>query len=129
MIDAATVIAIHDAILASEPGLHGGHGDGPLEGAIGRVDHAMHYAGLDDIFEIAALYAVAISRGHCFNDANKRTALVTALTYLATQGVDIDRTPALEDLMVDVAEGKTNAADLADILYALADDIEEEGDE
>jgi death-on-curing family protein len=32
------------------------------------------YAELDDIFDIAAMYAVAIARGHVFNDANKRTA-------------------------------------------------------
>jgi len=56
--------------------LHGGHGPGPLEGALGRIDHAIQYDGLDDVYEIAALYAAAIARDHVFNDANKRTALV-----------------------------------------------------
>ncbi|WP_395398654.1 type II toxin-antitoxin system death-on-curing family toxin (plasmid) [Pseudoduganella sp. UC29_106] len=120
MIDAQVVIAIHDAILATEPGLHGGYGQGPLEGALGRVANATEYDGLDDIYEISALYAVALARGHVFNDANKRTALVTALTYLATQGVDIERSPELEDIMVDVAEGYLNHVDLATILFSIA---------
>jgi death-on-curing protein len=30
---------------------------------------------MNDVFDVAAMYAVAIARGHVFNDANKRTAL------------------------------------------------------
>jgi prophage maintenance system killer protein len=37
MIDAQQVIEIHDLILRQEPGLAGGHGIGPLEGALARV--------------------------------------------------------------------------------------------
>lgn len=120
MIEADTVVAIHDAILATEPGLHGGHGVGPLEGALGRVSNAIEYDGVDDVYEIAALYAVAISRGHVFNDANKRTALVTSLTYLAMQGVEIERSAALEDIMVDVAQGQLSQQELAELLFAIA---------
>jgi death-on-curing protein len=29
---------------------------------------------ISDAFDFAAAYAVAIAQGHCFNDANKRTA-------------------------------------------------------
>jgi len=94
MIDAQRVIEIHDLILRDEPGLQGGHGIGPVDGAL--------------------------ARGHVFNDANKRTALVTALTYLAIQGVDIPRTGFLEDVMVHVAEGTINQELLASILYELA---------
>ena len=76
MIDAQKVIEIHDLILSEEPGLHGDHGADALEGALSRIDSRIHYEGLDDVFEIAAMYAVALARGHVFNDANKRTALV-----------------------------------------------------
>lgn len=120
MINAETVAAIHDTILESEPGLKGGHGTGPLEGALGRIASAVEYDGLDDVYEIAALYAVAIARGHVFNDANKRTALVTALTYLDTQGIDMRRSTALEDIMVDVAEGKLDQKELGELLYSIA---------
>lgn len=122
MIDASKVIEIHDLILSEEPGLHGDHGIGPLEGALARIDSRIHYEGLDDIYEIAAMYAVALARGHVFNDANKRTALVTALTYLALQGVDIPRDDVLEEIMVDVAEGTLDQQDLSDLLYSLAPD-------
>ena len=77
------------------------------------------YAQMDDVFEVAALYAVAIARGHVFNDGNKRTALVSALTYLDTEGVALKRSGQLEDIMVDVAQGLVNERDLADILFSL----------
>ncbi|MFP9230921.1 death-on-curing protein [Pectobacterium cacticida] len=120
MIDAAKVIEIHDFILSQEPGLQGSHGSGPLEGALARIDSRIHYEGLDDVFEIAATYAVALARGHVFNDANKRTALVTALTYLELQGIQIPRDDTLENIMVDVAEGTLDTADLAELFYTLA---------
>jgi death-on-curing protein len=123
MIDAGKVIEIHDLILRDEPGLHGDHGIGPIEGALTRIDSRIVYEGLDDIYEIAAMYAVALARGHVFNDANKRTALVTALTYLALQGVDIPRDDVLEEIMVDVAEGKLAQQDLAELLYSLAPEL------
>jgi death-on-curing protein len=120
MIDAAMVIEIHDLILSTEPGLIGGHGQGPVEGALARVENRVLYQGLDDIFEIAALYAVAIARGHVFNDANKRTALVTALTYLSLQGVELAREPFLEEIMVWVAQGELDVEDLSLVLYSIA---------
>jgi death-on-curing protein len=122
MIDAQQVVEIHDLILRQEPGLAGGHGVGPLEGALARVESRMHYAQLSDVFDIAAMYAVALARGHVFNDANKRTALVTALTYLALQGYDVPRSDVLEDIMVDVAEGTLDESDLATLLFSIAID-------
>ncbi|MGA7816698.1 type II toxin-antitoxin system death-on-curing family toxin [Caballeronia sp.] len=120
MIDAQQVIEIHDLILRQEPGLAGGHGVGPLEGALARVESRMLYGQLSDVFDIAAMYAVALARGHVFNDANKRTALVTALTYLALQGYDIPRSDVLEDIMVDVAEGTLDESGLASLLFSIA---------
>lgn len=120
MIDAALVIEIHEAILADEPGLHGMPDIGKLEGALARIDNRQLYQGLDDIYDIAAMYAEALARGHCFNDANKRTALVTALTYLDLQGVELKRSAKLEQIMVDVAAGDLGHAELADLLYSLA---------
>jgi death-on-curing protein len=66
------------------------------------------------------MYAVAIARGHIFNDANKRTALVSALTYLKLQEITVERNDSLEDLMVKVAEGNLSVEDFADILADLA---------
>lgn len=120
MIDAQKVMEIHDLILSEEPGLQGNHGIGPVEGALSRVINRIEYLGLDDVFEIAAMYAVALARGHVFNDANKRTALVTALTYLELQGIVIPRDAVLEEIMVDVAQGALDEKDLAELLYSIA---------
>jgi death-on-curing protein len=91
-----------------------------LEGALGRIETRLHYEGLDDVFEIAGMYAEAIARGHTFSDANKRTALVSALVYLFLEGFSVERTPALEEVMVDVAKGRLNYLDLANIFSTLA---------
>lgn len=120
MIDAKIVIEIHDLILSQESGLSGDCGPGSLEGTLARIDSRIHYEGLDDVFEIASMYAVALARGHVFNDANKRTALVTALTYLSLQNIDIPRNQMLEDIMVDVAEGNLDQQYLSKIFYSLA---------
>ncbi|MDY7540243.1 type II toxin-antitoxin system death-on-curing family toxin [Undibacterium sp. RTI2.1] len=119
MIDAQKVVEIHDLILSLEPGLSGDHGIDALEGALSRIDRRIDYEELDDVFEIAAMYAVALARGHVFNDGNKRTALVTALTYLSLQGIDIERDDNLEEIMVDVADGTLSQVELADLLYFI----------
>ncbi|WP_254600479.1 Fic family protein [Achromobacter kerstersii] len=82
MLDSQFFIAIHDEILAETGGLPGlaGGGVGAVEAALFRIEMHAHYAGLDDVFGIAGLYAEAVARGHVFNDANKRTALTCALT-------------------------------------------------
>lgn len=125
IIDVDKVIEIHDAILSSEEGLKGDYGIGALEGALARVDNLLRYGDvndeyLDDIFVIAAMYAVALARGHVFNDANRRTALVTALTYLSIQGIDLPRSDELEDMMVDVASGDLEVKDFSELLFSLA---------
>ncbi len=102
MLDAEFVLQIHDEILRDEPGLVGfaGPGFAGLESALTRVDNWATYAQLDDVFGTAAMYAVAIARGHIFNDANKRTGLVSALTCLKLQDITVERNARLEDDMV-----------------------------
>jgi death on curing protein len=121
-LDPGLVVLIHDFILEHEPGIQGVN-VGALEGALGRIEARRHYQGLDDVFEIAGMYAEAIARGHTFSDANKRTALVSALTYLFLEGFLIKRTPALEEIMVDVARGQLSYLDVANIFSTLAEPI------
>ncbi|SAL54069.1 death-on-curing family protein [Caballeronia sordidicola] len=129
MLDAAFVLQIHDEILIEEPGLPGfaGPGFAGLESALLRIENWSTYGNLNDVFGIASMYAVAIARGHIFNDGNKRTALVAALTYLKLQDITVPRDASLEDEMVAVAEGATDAATFANRLASLAlglDDLE-----
>lgn len=129
MLDAAFVLQIHEEILREEPGLPGfaGPGFAGLESALQRVENWATYAGLTDVFGTASMYAVAIARGHIFNDANKRTALVSALTYLKLQEITVERNARLEDDMVHVAEGVIDVQAFANILAEIAlglDDFE-----
>jgi death on curing protein len=114
------VIAIHDAVLnAGElPGLAR---DKSLAGALGRVDNRIAYDLIADAFDLAAAYAVAISQGHCFNDANKRTAHQTMDVCLALNGVEI--TWSAEDvgpMIIRAAQRQMDEGELAEWLRERA---------
>jgi|SRR5690625_1501152 len=121
MLDISYVITIHDEIIKNFGGLpgYGRGGVGAIESALARIESHIHYEDVADVFLIAALYAVAIARGHIFNDGNKRTGLTCALAYLYQQDVHIPETPQLEEIMVDVASGDIDAETLADIFSTL----------
>lgn len=79
------VDAIHDEVLF--PGeLAGRARDKSLEGALARIDHRIAYGMIEDAFDLAASYAMAIATGHCFNDGNKRTAFRTMNAALSLNG-------------------------------------------
>jgi death-on-curing protein len=54
---------------------------------------------------------------------------VSALVYLFLEGFSVERTPALEEIMVDVAEGRLNYLDLANIFSTLAVRVPQPGSE
>ena len=84
----ALVEQIHDAVL--NPGeLTGRARDKSLDGALARVENRLAYGMIGDVFDLAAAYAIAIAQGHCFNDANKRTAHQCMDVCLDLNGVQI----------------------------------------
>ena len=106
LISSTFVIAVHDEILVQTGvGRAGCHID-KLESVLNRIDQQMYYSGVDDIFEIAAWFGIAISKGHAFVDGNKRTGLAVMLTYLEIQGITILEQTGLDDLMVDIVESQ-----------------------
>lgn len=84
----------------------------------------MYYNQVDDVFEIAAWYGVAIAKGHAFVDGNKRTGLSVMLAFLQMQGIDITPNVGLDDLMVDIVESQQEhgllAKQVADLLYQIS---------
>ena len=59
------------------------------------------------LFDQAAAYLFHIIGNHPFVDGNKRSALVIALTFLSIHGVELPHNfLLLEDLVVEIAEGK-----------------------
>lgn len=119
MIDSGLVALIHQTVLADEAGLKGYADMARLEGALSRITNWQQYEDLQNIYEIAALYAQAIAKAHAFPDGNKRTALLTMLTYLDLQGISIVPDQGLDDLMVDLAAGKIDFRQLAEMLQAM----------
>lgn len=119
MIDSGLVALIHQTVLADEAGLKGHADMARLEGALSRIANWQQYEDLQNIYEIAALYAQAIAKAHAFPDGNKRAALLTMLTYLDLQGISIVPDQGLDDLMVDLAAGKIDFRQLAEMLQAM----------
>lgn len=114
------VVEINAHILSREPGMRGSIDLNKLRGALGRIDNAILYEQLDDVFEIAAKYAKSIAIAHAMPDANKRTALAVALEYLSLNDYEIQTdNDTLADVMVAVVLDEINEKELADILYTL----------
>lgn len=113
------VESLHDAIL--NPGeLPGRARDKSLEAALARVDNRLAYGMINDVLDLAAGYAVAIARGHYFNDGNKRTAHQSMDTCLDINGIQIAwDTVEVGQTIIRCAMGQMEDGDLADWLRGL----------
>ena len=113
---AELVELIHDQVL--NPGeLAGRARDKSLEGALARVENRLAYEMIADAHDLAEAYAVAIAQGHCFNDANKRTAHQAMDVCLDLNGVQINWT-AIEigPVIIRAAQRHLDEGELADWL-------------
>lgn len=112
---------LHDAIL--NPGeLAGQARDKSLDAALARVDNRLAYGMVNDIFDLAAAYAVAVARGHCFNDGNKRTAFRVMDACLVLNGITtLWNTEEIGKIIICCAQGLMEDGDLADWLPRKAE--------
>jgi death-on-curing protein len=110
------VEAIHDAVL--NPGeLAGRARDKSLEAALARVDNRITYGLIGDVFDLAAAHAMAIARGHCFNDGNKRTAHQSMDACLDLNGVQITwKAEEVGQIIIRCAQGIVEGGELAEWL-------------
>lgn len=124
MINATFVCIVHDEVLRQTQVGRAGVNYERLESVLSRIEQQMYYNHVQDVFEIAAWYGIAIAKGHAFIDANKRTALSVMLAFLETQGISIPADIGLDDLMVDIVENQQPHEQLAqlvaDYLYSVA---------
>lgn len=81
------VQAVHDEQLAEHGGLPGVRDASALAAILARPRNLLGYEGVTDLHRLAASYAFGIATGHPFNDANKRTAFVVAVVFLAVNGL------------------------------------------
>lgn len=120
LLNPEVVIALHDAAL--NPGeIAGLAQDKSLDGALARVDNRLVYGMIEDVFDLAAAYATAVSRGHCFNDGNKRTAFDSMNFCLAVNGVEFEwNAEEVGNQIIALAQGAIHEDDLADWLRTKA---------
>ena len=110
------VIAVHDYVLSDHEsqGLAGGKF---LDGALGRVENRLNYGLIEDVFDLGASYAAAISQAHCFNDGNKRTAFQVMDVVLDLNGVQMAwDTEVIGQKVVLLAQSKLDDARFAEWL-------------
>jgi death-on-curing protein len=107
----AAVLAIHDRQITRHGGASGLRDHTLLEMGCARAMNLAAYTNAG-LAEIASAYAFGISKAHAFVDGNKRTAFVTALTFLRLNGYAF-RPPPIEGvrMMEDLASGQVSEAD------------------
>lgn len=120
LLSAALVDRIHDHVL--NPGELAGRAlNKSLEGALARVENRLAYGMIADVFDLAAAYAIAIAQGHCFNDANKRTAFRTMHAALALNGVHLSYiTEDVGQTIIRSAQRRLDEGELAEWLRQRA---------
>ncbi len=111
-----TVEAIHKRQIAEHGGVPGLKDANNLQAALARPKNLLAYEnrGLHPT-DLAAAYAFGIAKiNHPFNDGNKRTAMVVALTFLKINGMEL--TVNLQDRydkFEGIAAGRISERDLA----------------
>ncbi len=111
-----TVRAIQQRQIAEHGGSPGVRDEALLLSALARPLSLLAYRehGLD-LAALAASYAFGITRNHPFVDGNKRTALVSAQTFLLLNGVSLQATQEEKYLtFIKLAEGSLSEDQLAE---------------
>jgi death-on-curing protein len=113
ILSAEQVIALHDGIIGSHE-LQGLAKDKSLEAVLDRVHNRLRYGFITDVFDLAACYATFIAKGHCFNDANKRTAVTSLYFVLVAHGIELDFSDlSLAKWLLDVATDQKSEVEFA----------------
>ena len=104
---------IHDHIIGKHE-LQGLAKDKSLDAVLERAHNRLQYGFIGDVFDLASCYATFIAKGHCFNDANKRTTAAALYFILEANGTHIEFTDlSLGRLIVDVATDQITEVELA----------------
>ena len=117
----AEALKIHANQIENYGGTEGVRDMALLESALAQPEagfggHWLH----KDFYEMASAYAFHLCKNHPFLDGNKRTAFVSAMLFLETNGISIvaPQRKCIE-VMLAVAEGKMNKKELARVFREL----------
>lgn len=105
---------IHQQSIEFAGGSHGLRDSGLLDSALARPRNLQAY-GENDIFQLAASYAEAISQNHAFVDGNKRVAFASAGLFLQANGYDLQPSKGDEhaDMIESLAQGHATRKEAA----------------
>lgn len=92
---------------------------GAIDSIVARVENLHLYEKEHDLFVLSAAYLLSIARGHGFNDANKRTALLSALVFLAINGIDKSAPLSFADYVAEAAQGLYSLEEVAEALREI----------
>jgi death on curing protein len=111
------VLAIHNEQISQHGGLSGIRDDGLLDSAMNRPIN-LHLYENASIIVCAAAYAFGLIRNHPFQDGNKRTGFISAITFLILNGVDIKIEEQEVVLFIsDLASGNQSELEVIDWLH------------
>ena len=114
----AAVVAIHDRQISRHGGKAGMRDFALLEMGCARAMNLAAYSDAD-LAGIAAAYAFGIAKAHAFVDGNKRTAFVTAVTFLRLNGYSFRPEPDIGvQMMETLASSDVSESDFANWLRA-----------
>jgi death on curing protein len=121
-LELAELDELHSDSLKRFGGTAGTRERGLLESALGAAINTSLY-GDGDVFEVAAAYAFHIAEAQAFLDGNKRTAIASALAFLALNQrmklpvpTDLE---ALYDAMIAIARHELDKPGLAALFRRL----------
>ena len=117
------VVIIHDRQIARHGGAPGMRDMRLLEAAVDRPRNKFAHE-KPRLEEIGAAYAFGIAKAHAFVDGNKRTAFVTAATFLRLNGFGLRPDPlsgvqAMEDLAAGIQSEEEFAIWLAGLMAPI----------
>ena len=109
----AAILAVHDRQIAEHGGATGMRDVTLLDAGCERPRNLFSY-GEPTLWELATAYAFGIAKAHAFVDGNKRSAIVTAITFLRLNGYAFRPEPTEGVQMIeDLA-----SSDLSEALFA-----------
>lgn len=110
------VVSIHEHVIQPNE-LQGLAHNKSIEAVLGRIENRLTYGLIGDVFDLAASYACYIAVGHCFHDANKRTAHTSMQLVLALNGISIQYDVAqMGEKIIAAAQGLIEEDELANFL-------------
>jgi len=112
-ISKTALLLLHDESLAEHGGAAGVRDEGLLESALARPVNLAAY-GTPDLADLAASYAIGLTKNHGFVDGNKRAAFLAVGLFCALNGCRLVTTQIdATQTMIGVAAGEIDEVTFA----------------